>query len=98
MNDKNECNKFSLNGNGCIDVWGSSEGGELLIDILEVSRQCNRSNDGVCRQSTIDQLKEEEKLYWNCLDSFCGVNGDKLIKGRKHFIDKLDTSFKKFKG
>lgn len=97
MIDKNACHKFSLNGNSCIDVWGSPEGGELLLDILEVSRQCKRNNDDICKESTINQLKSEEELFWGCLDSYCGSNSDTLVKGRKYFVDKMHKNFKKFK-
>jgi len=97
MNNKNECNKFSLNGDSCIDMWGSLEGSELLLDILEVSRQCNRNNDDICKESTINQLKSEEELFWGCLDSYCGANSDKLVKGRRYFIDKMQKNFKNFK-
>ena len=97
MNNTNSCNEFKINGNSCSDVFGSTDGTDLLMDVLEAERQCKRGNSTICVKTTIDQLKSEEQNFWSCIDQFCGKNSDRLVKIRSSFIDKLDKSFNKFK-
>lgn len=94
---QNNCSKFKMASNRCPDVWGSPDASDILIDILEVERQCRRDNGNVCTKSAVDQLKEEERSFWDCLDQFCGKNSDRLVKSRKQFVGKLDKAFHKFR-
>lgn len=97
MNSQNSCNKFKFNGSTCPDVWSSIESSELLMYVLEMKRQCKRQNADSCTGSAVEQLKGEERQFWECLDKYCAKNGDQLVKSRKAFLDKMSTAFENFK-
>ena len=92
------CNKFSIVRNTCSDIWASPEASDLLMDILEAEERCIRDDPVACTLSNVENLKQDEYSYWRCLDTLCGSASNRLVKGRKYFINKLESAHNKFKG
>lgn len=92
MNDR-LCNNFRVDGNSCSHILSSLDGNNLLLDIIETEKRCIREDPDVCNKSTITKLKNDEIAYWECVDMFCHANSDRIIKGRKYYINKLEQSF-----
>ncbi len=88
------CKDFNLNGNQCIDVLTSHSGNELTLDIVDLIRECKRSNYNKCNKENIFLINNEEKSFWKCIDALCNGRSDYIIKMRKKNLDKLNKSFK----
>jgi len=92
MEKKNICNGFSARGASCRDVWQSDEAADLLLEIVETERNCARRDEAVCTSDRVGELRREEKLYWDCLDRFCGAAADRLVEGRDLALRALEDA------
>jgi len=92
------CNNFRVDGNSCSSILSSIDGNDLLLDIVETEKLCIRQDGTACTRTNIDKLRSDELSLWKCIDKFCMGKSDRLIKGRKYYINKLDSAFNKFRG